>query len=913
MHKPVSILALDEASAKLAGAIQQRVAAACGLDDLVQWRLAQWRSVEGELAATIASIHARRQAPDSALRLRDDIGKREVVLLVVSAAGSPAASMDVIEVARAVRSLYEMRRFAAFYSIEILCLLPDLFASATTADYGAAYALLRTLSGTEPKPFDEVWLLDSMNDHRVKFGPLETANETYAEAVAGALLYEPELSGAMAAHHPRGVHPTFSTFGYAELLFPRAIALQRLESRFAAELLARVLLKATDEVTPAALRAKQFVAGEEFAAPMTRIGADGGQSLFSRFQAKTFFNEKTRSAEELIAAVRNELQSHRDKVHLANLERLAKQGEQTAHAHAALLSRTVDETLDRDGYPPAIALTEALVDPLPDLRSDAPRNLVTELSTAASALDQRLGFQPNSANSDATRKRIRELEQLLEAQKLVAATLTPVNATEQLAELEREKDGLTRRLPELLFREEAENNAARNAAVDAESQRLAEETRKREEQLRELFGQKPRFEQRLTEALDAGRESIQKQLLWGAIGTVAMLGICFTTPLPYLSIPIGLAVFALYAVLRYFSEVAPRIRAAREALERLMAQIEATDRAKNSAHNDELQFEFDVAQRRTILGVLRRAREAAATTLEALRTRCSELQQLTFEAPAIVAGALSIPILEDADVDAWYERTTEDRKPLVREFPLTRAQSRHLALNVLRERITTYSAGAFAGFGGFTLAQAAQLTDDVALAQRLKRFAQYSAPLIELRRDDLEAEKSMQHDTTLWVDGSDATFVAQLQRRLADAHVRPAPDPLRVTAVSRFLHYPGYILGQVEYYRAQYDEGQHPRSALVADLIPAELALTPPVRAAYEQVLLGRAIGAVTLRDGETHLARARQIAAEDEQRKTLAAEIARLSIARNVEDDLRGLLDERLTPFDRTVVKSLLEDQRLR
>ena len=905
MHKPVSILALDEASAKLAGAVQRRVAAACGLDDLVQWR-----GVDGELAAVIASIHARRQAPDSPLRLRDDVGKREVVLLIASAAGTA----DVLETARAVRSLYEMRRFAAFYSIEILCLLPDLFASATTADYGAAYALLRTLSGIEPKPFDEVWLLDAMNQNRVKFGPLESANETYAEAVAGALLYEPELSGAMAAHHPRGVHPTFSTFGYAELVFPREIALQRLQSRFASELTARVLLKANEQQTPAALRAKQFVVGEEFAAPMTRIGADGGQSLslFARFQAKTLYSERTRSADELIAAVRNELQTHRDKVHLGNLERLARQGEETALAHAALLARTVDETLDRDGYPSGIALTEALVDPLPDLHAEAPRNLVTELNAAASALDKRLAFQPNSANSDATRKRIRELEQLLDAQTLVAATLNPVSAAEQLAELEREKAALTRRLPEILFSEEAENNAARNAAIDAESQRLADETRSREDQLRELFAQKPRFEEALAEALEAGRDYVQKHLLWAAIGAVALAGICFKTDLPYLSIPIGLAIFALYAVLRYFSEVAPRIRAAREALERLVAQIEATDRAKNGAHDDELQFEFDVARRRTILGVLRRAREAAAVTLEALRTRCRELQELRFEPSTIVPGALAIPILEDADVDAWYERTEEDRQPLVREFPITRAQSRHLAMDELRERLTAYSATAFEGFRGFTLAQAARLTDDAALAQRLKRFAEYSAPLIELS-EDLEAEKLMQKDRTLWLDASDATFVTQLQRRLTDAHVRPAPDPLRVTAVSRFLHYPGYVLGQIEYYRAQYDEARHPQSALLADLTPPELAFAPPVRAAYEQVLLGRAVGAVTLRDGETNLARAQQIVAAEEQRRALTSEIARLSIARNVEEDLRGLLDERLTPFERTVVTSLLDQQRLR
>lgn len=897
MRKPVSILALDEASAKLAGAVQRRVAAACGLEDLVQWR-----AVDADLSNTIAGIHAKRQAPDSPIRLRDDIGRREVVLLVVSA----HSDVDVVRVARDVRALYEMRRFAAFYSIEILCLLPDLF---TGADYGAAYAMLRTLSGTENKPYDDVWLLDAMNANRVKFEPLEVANETYAEAVAGALMHEPELSGAMAAHHPRGVHPTFSTFGYAELVFPREVALQRLEGRFAEELVTKVLLLGNE--TPAALRAKQFIVGDEFAAPLTRIGADSGQSLFARFQPRTLFNEKTKSADELIAAVRGELQTHRDGVQLKALERLSKQGEEAAAAHAALLARTVDEMLDRDGYAAAIGFTEALVDPLPDLREDAPRNVVTEIHSAASALDKRLNFLPDSANSDAVRKRIRELEQLLDAQKLVAATLEPVTAKAQLDEMEREKAALTRQLPEIVFREEGENTAARNAAVDAERQRLAEETIARETKLRELFEQQPRFEEALAAAREAGREYLKQQVIWAVIGTLVMTGVCYTTKLTWIAIPCGLAVFALYVVLRWFSEIAPRIRTAREALERLIAQIEATDRAKNAAHNDELQFEYDVAQRRTVLSVLRRAREGGAATLQALRARLGELQSMDFAKPEIVAGALSIPVIEDADVDAWYARTEEDRKPFVRELPLTRAQSRHLTIDALRERITAHSASAFASFRAFTLAQAAKLTDDAALTRRLKRFVEYAQPLIELR-EDLDAQKSMQHDTTLWLDGSDATFVAQLQRRITGAHVRPAADPLRVVAVSRFLHYPGYILGQIDYYRAQYDEAKHPASANVPDLIPTALALTPPVRVAYEQVLLGRAVGALALREGESHLARAQQLTADERERESLATEIARLSIARDVEDDLRQLLDDRLTPFDRDLVHSLMQRQRI-
>lgn len=479
MLKPVSILALDDASASLAEAVQRRVAAACGLEDLVQSRV-----LRGDMTNTVASIHARRQAPDNPLRLRDDISTRELVLLVFAASGPAPAVLDT---AREIRQLYDMRRLAEFYTIEALCLLPDVFAPASPSDYGAAYSMLKLIDSDNP--FEAVWLLDATNGNRVQFGSIDAA--AYADAIAGALTFEPELSGTLSgAFRPRGMEATFSSFGYAELVFQRDLALQRIEPRFAVELL-RAKLLTSGAATAPHLAAKQLVVGDEFAVPLSRIGVDAGQSLFMRFQPKTFVNDRTRSADEVIAAVRGELQTHRDRTHLQNLEALAKQGEQTANGFAALLARVVDETLDRHDYPAAIALLDALLDPLPDLRSDAdvaPRNLVTEIHTATAALDTRLRFTPNTAASDAARKRIRELDNLLADQKLVADTLT-LEAADQLAELDREKEALTLRVPELLFAEEAENNAARSAARDAEAARLADETRGREERLRELFAQ----------------------------------------------------------------------------------------------------------------------------------------------------------------------------------------------------------------------------------------------------------------------------------------------------------------------------------------------------------------------------------------------------------------------------------------
>ena len=919
MLKPVTILALDEVTAPLAQAVQQRVATYHGVEDLVQARVV----LGGDPEDTIQSVHAQRQRPDSPLRVRDDVSTRELVLVMASAAGP--ARRTLIETTRRTREIYETRRFASFVSIEILCLLPEAADAARPEDYAAAYALLKALTAHEAKPFDEVWLLDATNAQRVRFGAIDEALDVYADAIAGALTHEPELSGALPGIHPRGMHPTFSAFGYASLLFPREAALQRVEARFATELV-RTKLLGGDPPSHAQLAAKQFVAAQEFTVPLSRIGIEGGESLFRRFQPKTRVNERTRSAEEIIAAVRSELQTFRDSQHLRKLETLARQGDETGQSFHALLARAIDETLDRDGYDAAIGLLDALVDPLPELRPDAeltPRNLVTEIRAATSAFDARLRFIANSVASDAARKRVRELETLIQDQKAVAETLAPADAAQQLGELEREKSALLRQVPEIVFAEERENSTARTAAREAEANRLAAETQAREQELRELFAHLPRVEQALREALETRRSWLWTQLFIAVGGMVALA--VLRAQFAWLSWPgaFALVLFAAATAFRYATRIAPLVGDARERLARIRTQIETTDQAKNAAHNAELQFEYDVAHGRTALRVLRGTRDAAKDALDALRLRRDELETLgtSFVPLPIGSGWISQSVLDDEEVDAWYERTADDRTSLLRELPLRRSESRRLTADEIRHRIAAHAATAFNDLRKLTLAgAAASLAAEAKLAHRLKRLVDTSAPLVELRDDDLQARKSMQCDCTLWVAADDATWIAQLQRRFPEAQVKPSSDALSVHVVTRTLHYPGYVLGQIDYYRAQYEATANPEHADVADLLPPELVVGAPVCAAYEQLFLARALDVVVVRDGQlavsdtilgaTNLAAAQLLAGRAAVRDQLAdALVPRLEIARDVSAELRTLRDSTpLTPLERNVLDGLLK-----
>ncbi|MGZ5433888.1 MAG: hypothetical protein ACXWH7_13270, partial [Thermoanaerobaculia bacterium] len=423
-----------------------------------------------------------------------------------------------------------------------------------------------------------------------------------------------------------------------------------------------------------------------------------------------------------------------------------------------------------------------------------------------------------------------------------------------------------------------------------------------------------------------------KQVLRAATGVAALYAIPFLFGVlgPNLervtwAAVTGLGIFGLVAAARYLTIILPRVREARELLVRIRAQIEATDKAKNVAHNEELRYEYDVALRRTMLGVLGRTRELAKITLDALRERRSALEQMlaSFAPASIATTGLAFSIIDDGDVDAWYARTADERKPQVREFPIRRSESRHLPLELLRTRIESYAATAFEGFRTMTIGAAAALAPEPELLRRLRRFVEASTPLIELRDDDLPAQQAMQRDTTLWLDMGDATFATLLRRRLPDAHVKPSPDGLRVQALSRVLHFPGYVLGQIEYYRAQFAAAEPVENADDPDLLPLDLALSSTVRAAYEQVLLGHAVGVIEVRDGQlvasaavlgdTHLAAAQRLASPEavSMRKTLNVALApRLSVAGDVERDLRHLMDGPgpFSPLDRGILGALVK-----
>jgi len=146
-------------------------------------------------------------------------------IYIMFSASNQLARGIVFDLARLIRWLFTKYFTDIPHSLESLLLLPGLFTHAGTADYSAAYALLKELdhkmtsgvviaNSQKRPPFDNCWLIDE------RIGELKANLHSYADAFAGFLTVESETSGLLiGTHKVRGKIPAYSAFGYGELFF----------------------------------------------------------------------------------------------------------------------------------------------------------------------------------------------------------------------------------------------------------------------------------------------------------------------------------------------------------------------------------------------------------------------------------------------------------------------------------------------------------------------------------------------------------------------------------------------------------------------------------------------------------------------------------------------------------------------
>ena len=341
-----------------------------------------------------------------------EIVRHRLIYLVLSAS-DPTARGLVLTTARLIRWLY-LKRFAQdLYNLHAIVMLPGLFAEAQPEDHAETYALLKTLDHALTKgivisaqqkmpPFDFCWLIDRTNSRGDQMGMLPNELETYRDSFIGFLTSEPEMSGALTGTRTsRGKVPAYSTFGYGELFFPSTIAIQRLSSRLACEILTRGYLGAgtdqTDNHRRLLLMSKQFVLAPAYNDALNGFERKTGALIWNDFKPPGELERESLVHEHVSDLQRRFGEFERENWPAFQRE-LVSQGETVKKALMSLLDSSVDQIADASphGLSEAYEFIQKLVDPGIALRADAlgenPQNLITELRRAEGMLDQKLSL-----------------------------------------------------------------------------------------------------------------------------------------------------------------------------------------------------------------------------------------------------------------------------------------------------------------------------------------------------------------------------------------------------------------------------------------------------------------------------------------------------------------------------------------
>jgi hypothetical protein len=907
MLRPTCIFTLDEMANDLADDVRSLIAERHGISELVAVRtIGDVYAVIGRgegsqtserfpaLAQVLMSVHAVWQAPTSVLRRRN-VSDRQRILII--AAASQSTARDAIDLARAIQTVYDSLFSSHLHTCELVLLLPDTASGSTPQMYASAYAGLKEISevaagnGQGKRLCDFIWIISSSNARRLRFPPVDKDSRVYAEAVVGLLSTEPELSGALpGAFRPRGFDPTFSSFGYAELVLPVDTIAMRLEARFAEELVGEVLCETAVESAQrsAELAAKTLLQNDSFSALLKRLDFEKGLVISREFQPQTRMVEAVATVDDITAAMRGERESFRRNALLRRQTADIERANGTVAAAAAAVRELRDTTANSVGFRQCIRVLEALIDPFPDLRWDradlAPRNLCSEIDTASEALDQTLGIQ-GRVESQAMRARARELRAVLQHQQLSEELLTLAEPAAEARlqpareELQRQFEILMAALPETIMREELSRAEALPKATAAEQERLAQVTDDAERALADLVVAKQRSTEALNDALRIRRAFLHTHLVARPIavalllvGLGAAVGAAKPEILRWLVEGLGgsarlftygvgmIVMYAAAVVGRYLSAIHPSVVRAREQVRRVADSMPAAFVRLSSAHAAELQFEYSMSLYETHISMLRRLANEIRSLIVGVRERVADLEALREQfskehrQAVITTAARTLSAVTTEEVDYYYDHSTSERAVATRDFcegSLTRSAVLRFESNEIDRAVRDYVSAHYSVIRKMTLVDLAAGRPPIvaldAFGRRAERLLDMGSPLLEIR-EDIEAQRGIQKDVTVWTGG--VSILSELLKHEQGMHIRTDGDPLRIVTLGRTLHVPGYSLAQIDYYRSQYlAEAPLDQTELVPDLVPTEFILTAPLRSTFVELIVGQQLGLVVRRD----------------------------------------------------------------
>jgi|GEM_PF-829693 len=440
-----------------------------------------------------------------------EVVRQRKIYLLLSASDSFAGSI-VLDLAGLIRHLFNTLLTKEVFSLDAVILLPHLFSNPTQPDFANTYGLLKKLDYSavvglqQNRPsFDAHWLLDDSNASGIGLGSLAENLTSYVDAFVGFLTADPEESGALiGTRTSRGKSPIYNAFGHGELYFPAEIAITRLGSALARDIITREFLAddaaRPDNVRKMLISAKQFVLSKSYTDALTGLEREKGKEALIWHD---FYRREEVRSELAVAEYVSKLQREHEKFDRESLlafnNALVGSSEYVRDEIVALLNVELKRRADatKDGLHEALEFLDTLTDSAIALKADTPserpQNLITEQREASGRLDQRLGISVDKLRTTSLLDQIYELRNRLGMLRTTLRLMpTPVErkpqqpsrATGPVAEPETEST------TESAQAEEPEVEQAEAAPQD-EKQNLLDEIEDAEDQLQSLYAQYP--------------------------------------------------------------------------------------------------------------------------------------------------------------------------------------------------------------------------------------------------------------------------------------------------------------------------------------------------------------------------------------------------------------------------------------
>lgn len=443
-----------------------------------------------------------------------EVVRQRKIYLLLSASNSFAGSI-VLDLAGLIRHLFDTLLTKEVFSLDAVVLLPHLFSKPTQPDFANTYGLLKKLDYSavvglqQNRPaFDAHWLLDDSNASGIVLGSLAENLTSYVDAFVGFLAADTEESGALiGTRTSRGKSPIYNAFGHGELYFPSEIAIMRLGSALARDIITREFLAddvaRPDNVRKMLIAAKQFVLSKSYTDALTGLEREKGKEalIWHDFYRREEVRNELAVAEYVSKLQRDHEKFDRESL-LAFNNALVGSSEYVRDEIVALLDVEIKRRADatKDGLHEALEFLETLTDSAIALKaempSERPQNLITEQREASGRLDQRLGISVDKQRTTSLLDQMYELRNRLGMLRTTLRlmptsverrTQPTTRATGPVAEPEMESTTESPQSEE----PEAEQAAAAAAAPQDEKQNLLDEIEGAEDQLQSLCAQYP--------------------------------------------------------------------------------------------------------------------------------------------------------------------------------------------------------------------------------------------------------------------------------------------------------------------------------------------------------------------------------------------------------------------------------------